>query len=219
MNAFVKKKQGSDNALENYFLELVVQKKVIDREVQEILEVIEKSPLHREYKTSLKKTLFGNENLYFENWGTLQDGLLDAIKTGEVREEEIEEHGIVVDIIVQLVEMVFDIPDESMHAFILLEQRGWIEHTLIALMKRMLDHLEVGLKELIDQAPHLTEKKEEKFHSEFIVLQKNLSKLPHIFFETDKDRIAALKQSVYALYHEFVEGKSAYSTSSVNFSE
>lgn len=34
MNAFVKKKQGSDNALENYFLELVVQKKVIDREIQ-----------------------------------------------------------------------------------------------------------------------------------------------------------------------------------------
>jgi len=143
MNAFVKKKQGSDNALENYFLELIVQKKVIDREVQEILDVIEKSVLHHEYKTPIKRMLFGNENLYFENWGTLQDGLLDAIKTGEIRENEIEEHGIIIDIILQLIETIFDIPDESMHAFILLEERESVEHDLVILMKRMLDHLEV----------------------------------------------------------------------------
>jgi hypothetical protein len=40
-----------------------------------------------------------------------------------VRSNDCDQHGIVVDIIVQLVEMIFDIPDESMHAFILLEQR------------------------------------------------------------------------------------------------
>jgi hypothetical protein len=124
MNAFVKKKQGADNELENYFLELVVQKKVVDREVQEILEVVEQSSLCREHKTVLKKTLFGNENLYFENWGTLQDGLLDAIKTGEVRDDAIEDHGIIVNIIVKLIEKVFNMPDEAMHAFIMLEQRA-----------------------------------------------------------------------------------------------
>jgi hypothetical protein len=143
MNAFVKKKQGSDNALENYFLELIVQKKSIDREVQEILDIVEQSYLHHDYKILLKKVLFGNENLYFENWGTLQDGLLDAIKTGEVRDDNIEDHGIIINIIVQLIELVFDIPDESMHAFILLEQRVSVEHDLIILMKRMLDYLEV----------------------------------------------------------------------------
>ncbi len=143
MNAFVKKKQGSDNALENYFLELVIQKKVIDREVQEILDSIEASGLHPDYKTPLKRMLFGNENLYFENWGTLQDGLLDAIKIGEVRDVEVDQHGIVLDMIVELVEMIFDIPDESMHSFIILEQRESVEHDLIILMKRMLDHLHI----------------------------------------------------------------------------
>jgi hypothetical protein len=143
MNAFVKKKQGSDNALENYFLELVVQKKTIDREVQEILDIVEQSPLHHNYKILLKRMLFGNENLYFENWGTLQDGLLDAIKTGEVRDDEIEDHGIIVNIIVQLIEEVFDIPDEYMYAFIILEQRAGVEHDLVILMKRLLDHLEI----------------------------------------------------------------------------
>jgi len=86
-------------------------------------------------------------------------------------------------------------------------------------MKRMLDHLEVGLKELLLQAPHLSEKKDEKIHSEFIVLQKNLSKLPHIFFETDKDRVGALKQSVNDLYKKFIESKGAHSESPINFSE
>ncbi len=151
MNAFVKKKRGSDNALENYFLELVVQKKVIDREIQSILDIIEESDLYKEYKSILKKILFGKENLYLENWGTLQDGMLDAIKTGEVRADDLEDHGVVINMIVELVEKVFDIPDESMHAFILLEQRNDIEHGLIALMKCMLDHMIIGLQELITQ--------------------------------------------------------------------
>lgn len=143
MNAFVKKKQGSDNALENYFLELVVQKKTIDREVQEVLDIVDQSPLHHDYKILLKRMLFGTENLYFENWGTLQDGLLDAIKTGEVRDDDIEDHGIIVNMVVRLIESVFDIPDESMHAFIMLEQREGVEHDLVILMKRMLDHMEI----------------------------------------------------------------------------
>lgn len=68
MNAFVKKKQGSDNALENYFLDLILQKKIIDREIQNLASIIDNSALHREYKMLLKKKLFGHNNLYFENW-------------------------------------------------------------------------------------------------------------------------------------------------------
>ncbi len=77
--------------------------------------------------------------------------MLDAIKIGEIRADDFEDHGIIINMIVQLIEQVFDIPDESMHAFILLEQRNDIEHALIALMKRMLDHLMVGLQELVRQ--------------------------------------------------------------------
>jgi len=68
MNTFVKNKTGSDNALENYFLQLLIEKKVIDREIQEVLDVVEKCPLHHDYKALLKIILFGHENLYFQNW-------------------------------------------------------------------------------------------------------------------------------------------------------
>lgn len=219
MNAFVKKNQWSDNALENYFLELVVQKKVIDREIQEVLDVVVKSTLHSEYKMLIKRTLFGSENLYFENWGTLQDGLMDAIKIWEIRAKHSQQHWLILDIIVKLVESVFDIPDESMYSFILLEQRGGVENTLIALMKRMLDHLEVGLTELIMRSPHLENKTENGLHSEFLMLQKDLSSFPNLFFETEKDRIASLKHNVQDIYQKFIVEKNSHSSFSVNFSE
>lgn len=107
------------------------------------MDIVEVSQLHKTYKTQLKKILFGNENLYLENWGTLQDGLLDAIKTGDVRADDLADHGIVINMILQIIEDVFDIPDENMYGFISLEQKEDIEHTLIALMKRMLDHLSI----------------------------------------------------------------------------
>lgn len=204
MNAFVKKNTGSDNALENYFLELLVNKKVIDREIQEVLDVIQKSTIHPDYKHLLIIILFGRENLYFENWGTLQDGLLDVIKTGEVRAKGIDRDGLVIALILWLVEEIFDIPDEDMNAFIVLEDREDVEHTLIILMKRMLDHLEVGLAHLIAQSPHLSIKIDETLHPEFIVLDKMLHKFPETFFETEKDRIAALKNDVNTLYTKFI---------------
>lgn len=63
------------------------------------------------------------------------------MKDGEIRANETEEHGVVLDLIVHLVETIFNIPDESMQAFVMLEQREEIEYSLIALIKRMLDHI------------------------------------------------------------------------------
>lgn len=219
MNAFVKKKQGSDNALENYFLDLVVQKKVIDREIHEILAAIEQSDVHQEYKTLLKRLLFGTENLYFQNWWTLQDWLLDALNNGEIRDKDISQHGIVLDMIVDLIERIFDIPDESMHAFVMLEERENVEHALIALMKKMLDHLEVWIRELIGHSWNLSIKPQDYRHAEFIVLQKNIWKLPNIFFETEKNKIAALQQTVFAIYEKYIVQKNVRTASSLNFSE
>lgn len=210
MDTFVKKEKWSDNALENYFLELLIEKKVIDREIQEVLDVVEKSPLHHDYKSLLKIILFGHENLYFQNWGTLQDGLMDVIKVGEIRANTHEEHGIIIDIILWLVEEIFDIPDEHMHSFVILEDREDVEHSLIILMKRMLDHLEVGLTELISQSPHLSKPIEEQPHSEYILFEKNLHSLPHVFMETEKERIAALKNSVHELHKNFVLKKDVW---------
>ncbi len=62
------KKIGSDNVLEDYFLDLLVEKHIIDREIQDLLDVIEKSHLHPDYQKLMKKILFGEKNIYLENW-------------------------------------------------------------------------------------------------------------------------------------------------------
>ncbi|MCB9807078.1 hypothetical protein H6768_04290 [Candidatus Peribacteria bacterium] len=81
----IQQKVGSDNATEDYFLDLLVNKHIIDREIQDILNVIEKSNLHDDYKIMIKKILFGNKNIYLENWGTLESNLEDIIKTMNIR--------------------------------------------------------------------------------------------------------------------------------------
>lgn len=59
---------GSDNALEDYFLDLIVRKKVIHHEIEGILKVISSSPLHIEYQHRIKILLFGVNNLYLHQW-------------------------------------------------------------------------------------------------------------------------------------------------------
>ena len=48
----------SEQILEDYFLELVIKKHVIDREIQETLTIIDESRLHSEYQMLIKKVLF-----------------------------------------------------------------------------------------------------------------------------------------------------------------
>ncbi len=62
------KKIGSDNVLEDYFLDLLVEKHIIDREIQDLLDVIEKGQIHPDYQKLMKKILFGEKNIYLENW-------------------------------------------------------------------------------------------------------------------------------------------------------
>lgn len=121
--------------------------------------------------------------------------------------------------ILRLVEEVFNIPDEDMHSFIILEEREDVEHNLITLMKRMLDHLEVGLAELLARSPHLNMKIETTPHSEFLILEKNLSKFPDVFFETEKDKIATLKFIINDLHKKLIVPKKSQNGSSISFSE
>gem|GEM_PF-3581098 len=51
------------------------------------------------------------------------------------------------------------------------------------------------------------------------MLQKNLSKLPRIFFETEKDKIAQLEHTINGIYQKFIVAKSSHQHSSLNFSE
>jgi len=50
--------QTADNILEDYFLELVINKHVVDREIHDTLETINNSGLHEDYKNLIKKVLF-----------------------------------------------------------------------------------------------------------------------------------------------------------------
>lgn len=119
--------------------------------------------------------------------------------------------------ILRLVEEVFDIPDDDMYAFIMLEEREDVEHNLIILMKRMLDHLEIGLGELLSQSVHLNMPMDDSPHAEFIVLEKNLSKFPDVFFDTEKDKIATLKSLINELYKKFIVSKKTHNSSFASF--
>ncbi len=50
--------QNTDNILEDYFLELVINKHAIDREIRETLDIIDTSNLHEDYRILVKKVLF-----------------------------------------------------------------------------------------------------------------------------------------------------------------
>lgn len=143
-----KTQSGTDNLLENYFLELIINKHVIDREIQEILSVIDTSELHPDYALLLKKTLLGEKNMYLENWGTLGGNLTDIMKTSDVRGHEIEKYGIVLGTMLRIIEEIFDVHDKYFHDFLLLQEKEDIEHRVILLMKEVLDFMEEGLKEV-----------------------------------------------------------------------
>ena len=47
-----------DNELEDYFLNLVIKKHIIDREVSDLIAVVDRSGLHDDYRLLVKKILF-----------------------------------------------------------------------------------------------------------------------------------------------------------------
>jgi hypothetical protein len=182
----------TDNKLEDYFLELLVSKHAIDREIKDLITIIDTSVVHDDYKKSLKHILFGEKNLYIENWGTLHENLRDIMQIHDTRGKDVESFGIVLQMMTGIVEAVFDVHDDSFHGFIVSEIREEIEHNLIILMKRSLDMLEVALAEELKEAHNLTSKNA-KNDTEFEVIQATLQKLPKMIFEEVRALIDPLK--------------------------
>ncbi len=58
---------------------------------------------------------------------------------------------------IRVIEEVFNVDDEHLHEFIHSEEKEDIEHQLIILMKRMLDYVEIGIKELLEKTTELSE--------------------------------------------------------------
>ncbi len=190
------KKRWSDNALEDYFLELVIQKHIIDREIKDLITIVEESSLHDDYKLLIKRVLFGEKNIYIENWGTLEGSLVDIVKTTNIRWEAIEKHGIVLEIILHVIEDVFDISDEFFNDFLLSESKEDIEHQLIILMKRILDFVEQWLKAMLEQSQHLDGPIDGHIRKEFDIIKQTLTKYPEVILTEQWNQVEALKNEV-----------------------
>lgn len=198
----------SDNILENYFLELVVNKHVVDREIHDTIDTINKSTLHEDYKSLIKKVLFWEKNLYLENWGTLGTSLMDMIRTEDIRGHEIEIYGIVLGVMLRVIEEVFNVDDEHFHDFLLSEKREDIEHRLIILIKRVLDFIDSGLKEMFQNIQHLDAPiVDGHIRKEFTVIRDTLHQYSWIILESEGNHVRELKIQVDSLVLEIEQKK------------
>lgn len=182
--------------LEDYFLNLLVDKHIIDREIQDLLDIIEKSLLHPDYQRLIKKILFGEKNIYLENWWTLQTSLTDLITSINVRGHEVESYGIVLRMMMRVIEEVFDVGDEYFHDFILSEEKEDVEHRLILLMKRILDYIENGLRDMMAHSEQLYEPIDDHVKDEFIIIKSALLQYPTTIMTSQKEAIKSLKISI-----------------------
>jgi len=69
----------------------------------------------------------------------------------------VKEYGIVLQVMLRVVEEVFDVDDEHMSIFLMSEEKEDIEHRLIILIKKVLDYIEAGLKEMLSTMNNLEE--------------------------------------------------------------
>ena len=201
-------KRWSDNATEDYFLDLVINKHIIDREIQDLIDAIEKSNLHPDYQILIKRTLFGNKNIYLENWGTLGSSLEDIMKSMNIRGHEVEEYGIVLRAMLGVIEEVLDVDDEYTHDFLMFEEKEDIEHRLIILMKRVLDFIETGLKEILTNIQYLDKPiVDGHIRKEFMIIHDTLLQYTRIIMESEGEHIRALKLQVDEIIVKIKEKK------------
>lgn len=201
-------RKWSDNALEDYFLELVINKHVVDREIHDTIQIIDTSTLHQDYQILLKRVLFWEKNLYLENWWTLGTSLMDMVKTMNIRGHEVEVYGVILGVMLRVIEEVFDVDDEHFHDFILSESREDIEHRLIILIKRVLDFIETGLREMFQNVKHLDKPiVDGHIRKEFSIITDTLLQYSSLILESEGNHIRELKMQVDGLLQKIRQKK------------
>lgn len=200
--------QGTDNMLEDYFLELVINKHVIDREIQDTIDIIEASTLHEDYQKLVKKVLFWEKNLFIENWGTLGGSLLDMIHSVNIRGDKVKTYWVLLGVMLRVIEEVFDVNDEHFWDFLLSEEREDIEHRLILLIKRIIDFIEWGMKNMFENIWELSEAiTDGHIRKEFDVIRSTLHEYTSLILDSEGDHIRELKNQVSNLMVDIEDKK------------
>lgn len=106
------------------------------------------------------------------------------------------------EIILHVIEDVFDISDEFFHDFLLSESKEDIEHQLIILMKRTLDFVEQGLQSMLKQSKHLDTPIDAHIRKEFDIIKQTLEKYPEVILTELRDQIEALKNEVERVHSQ-----------------
>ena len=131
--------------------------------------------------------------------------MLDIVHSVQIRGRDFREHGIILSLMLQIIEEVFDVRDTYFTQFILSDHREDIEHQLIILFKRVLDFIENALKDLLTQIDHLDEPVYDHVRSEYEVVEASLLKYPAVIFHSQRDEIHRLKNQVDTIFHDLVK--------------
>ena len=107
----------------------------------------------------------------------------------------------------RVIEEVFDVEDEYFHDFILSEEKEDVEHRLIILMKRILDYVENGLRDMITHSEQLDEPIDDHIKDEFLIIKSALLQYPTEIMTSQKNAIEGLKIEVDAVLIKIKERK------------
>lgn len=119
------------------------------------------------------------------------------VHSTDVRGHEVEIYGVILGIMLSVIEEVFDVDDEIFGDFLLSENKEDIEHRLIILIKRVLDFIETGLKEMLQNTKHLDKPiVDGHIRKEFIIIRDSLLQYSGIILESEGNRIRELKLGV-----------------------
>ena len=130
------------------------------------------------------------------------------VRTTNIRGHEVDIYGVILGIMLRVIEEVFDVDDEHFHDFILSENKEDIEHRLIILIKRVLDFIETGLKEMFQNTKHLDKPiGDGHIRKEFSVMHDTLLQYSSLILESEGNHIRELKLQVDGLVQKIRQKK------------
>lgn len=133
---------------------------------------------------------------------------MDVVHTVDIRGHEVETYGVILGIMLRVIEEVFDVDDEHFHDFLMSENREDIEHRLIILIKRVLDFIEAGLREMLQNTQHLDKPiTDNHIRKEFSVIRDTLFQYSGLILESEGKHIRELKLQVDELTHKIKQKK------------